>query len=91
MVGVLGAFMVNPEGDICFAQVGEHAQIAAIRIAPGSCAIAVFEDGSEDMFTTEIHADILSAMKIKKDILIAHVGDDGKAVTEYVVPLSVQL
>lgn len=91
MVALFGLFMLNPEGEVCFAQIGEHHDLCRIRIVPGPSAIAVLRDGTEEMFTTEIDPIILSALQKHSEILVAHVGDNGKAVKEYAVPLSVNL
>lgn len=87
MLGVVGVFLVNPEGDVCFAQAGEHQKIVSLRLVAGPSAIAVYPDGSEDMFTSEIHTDILTPMLKKSEILIAHIDENGEAVEEYNVPL----
>jgi hypothetical protein len=91
MVGIVGAFMVNPENDVCVAQLGEFSALKGIRIVPGPCAIAILSDGTEDMFTEEIHPEIMKHLHDKTEMLVAHVGDDGKAVEEYTVPLSIDL
>jgi len=83
--------MRNPENEVCFAQVGEHHNLSAIRIVPGPACIAVLEDGSEELFTTEIEPVILGPLQKQKDILIAHVDESGKAIAEYTVPLSIEL
>jgi hypothetical protein len=90
--GVLGAFLVSEEGDIGFAQGGpDYQTITAFRVVSGPCAIAVFEDGTEDMFTSELHPTVLVAMQGKTEIFVAHLDREGNALTEYAVPLSVSL
>ena len=88
---LIGLFMINPEGEVCFAQVGDHQRLTEIRIVPGPCAVAVLADGTEEMFTSEIHAEILAPMKATNQILVAHLDDDGKAIDEYTIPLTVRI
>ena len=83
--------MVNPEGEIAFARFTDGPTITTIRIVPGPCAIAHLEDGTEEMFTDEVHESILSAMTGKPDILVAHIGEDGKTFREYTIPLVLSL
>jgi hypothetical protein len=88
VVELFGLFMLSPEGEVCFAQIGVHHDLKAIRVVAGPSAIAVLSDDTEEMFATEINPVILSALQKHSEILVAHVGEDGKAVTEYTVPLS---
>ena len=88
---MIGIFLVNPEGNVCFAQLGQHRQIASLRLVPGPCCMVALSDGSEDMFTDEIHADILVALRTKTELLVVHAAEDGSAVEEYMVPLDVVL
>lgn len=91
MSGLVGIFLVNPEGNVCFAQLGQHRQISSLRLVPGPCCMVGLSDGSEEMFTDEIHADILGALRTKPEILVVHAAEDGSAVAEYIVPLDVAL
>ena len=88
---MIGSFLVNPENQVAFAQFDLPKKLASLRVVPGPCCIAVLADGTEEMFTDELHSKILAAMKGKSEILVAHVGEDGKALEEYVVPLSIDL
>jgi hypothetical protein len=90
--GLFGAFLVNSKGDVAFAQAGpDYQSVAAMRVVSGPCVIAIYPDGEEDMFTSELDPTILAAMQGKAEILIAHVDSEGKALTEYTVPLTFQL
>jgi hypothetical protein len=88
---MIGIFLVNPEGNVCFAQLGQHRQIASLRLVPGPCCMVVLSDGSEEMFTDEIHADILGSLRTKAEILVVHAAEDGSSVEEYTVSLDVAL
>lgn len=90
MVAIFGLFMLNPEGEVCFAQIGEHHVLHGVRIVSGGSAIAVLPDGSEEMFTSEIEPLIISALRKQTELLVAHVGEDGKCLREYNVALNVE-
>lgn len=85
---MIGAFVINDETDVCFVQYGEHESIAAMRITRPNLCVATLADGTEEMFTTELNHQIITALRSKIDILVAHLNDDGNVLDEYNVPLS---
>ena len=88
---MIASFMINPEQQVCLAQFGKHQKITGLRIASGSLCMIIMEDEHEEMFTEEIHQNVLSALKNQDDILIAHIDDDGEPIDEYAAPVSFDL
>lgn len=88
---MIGLFAINSKNDVCFVQYGHHQKISLLRVVPGNSCVAQLDDGTEEMFTTELNAEILAAVRILTELLVVHMSDDGEPVDEYVVPLQVKL
>lgn len=84
---MIGFLAINEDGAACFAQLGQHQRIAALRILPGPCCVVSLADGSEEMFTHEIHGDLIEALNGQTEAIIGHFDDDGEIREEYSVPL----
>jgi hypothetical protein len=80
---MIATFMINPEKEVCLAQFSGHINVAQLRFIEGGLCIIDGQDGSEEIFTDEIHQDVMSALKEEEKILIAHIDDEGQLLKEY--------
>ncbi len=87
-MSLIGMFLLAEDGNVCFAQFGDHRRFHSLRIVPPQLCVVVLSDGSEDMFVHEIEHAMWTALRSAPDILIAHVADDGQLIEEYCVPVA---
>ena len=85
---MIGAFLLNPENEICYAQFGEHVRLQAVRyVSDIQTTILVREDGEEELLTEPLGADFSASLAAAKEILIACMDADGETADEYMVPV----
>lgn len=86
---MIGIFLVNKKDELCFAQYGEHKDIAGFRYHTdtGMC-IAVRPSGEEDVFVDAMHDEIRPYLSKDPEILVADIDDGGATKREYVVSLT---
>ena len=88
---MVGAFMLNGVGRACLVQFADYAGIAALRLVEGHLCCITYEDGTDDIFTDEIHPQIFDALRLNVEVLVANLGSEGQVEREYLVPLTVSL
>lgn len=83
-------FLVNDEDELAFAQHGAHADIASFRYHTdtGMC-VALLRSGEEETFDDAIHQIIREKFAQRREVLVAHIDDQGAVLTEYTVPLAI--
>jgi hypothetical protein len=87
---MIGIFLVNQKDELCFAQYGEHKDIAGFRFHTdtGMC-IAVLATGGEETFVDAMHDEIRPYLSKEQQVLVADLDDDGQLTREYSVGLAV--
>jgi hypothetical protein len=86
---MLGLFLLNAEGNICFVQDSRAPDIASIHYAPQSkMVVAVLKDGHEETFSSEIIPEIHEALLACEKILAVYLDTKDEVQREYEVPLT---
>ena len=86
---LFGAFVVNPEGEVCFTQSASGFLITQVRLVAGHLVVLVTDDGQVRLMPDEIDARIVSALRRTGSIMIALFNDGGALSQEYYAPVSV--
>lgn len=86
---MIGFLLRNNQNEICFARVEKGADIISFHYAPSMKTLNVlYDDESEEMFTSEISETIGRSMESLSQILVAHLDADGNPEREYLTPLT---
>lgn len=87
---MIGIFLVNENDELCFAQHGDHKDIAGFRFHTdtGMC-IAIRGSGDEEVFVDAMHEEIRDYLSKDQSVLVADIDDEGALTREYSVPLTV--
>lgn len=84
---MIGLFALDDDNRPSFVQYGDHERIASIRFTPERYCVAHLPDGSEQMFTAQVHEEIWRAVQPLLHLPIVHMTDDGHPVDQYDVPV----
>lgn len=86
---MLGVFLVNPEKEICFAQIADYQDIESVRyVSDAQACIFHLTDGTEELVNDGVHEKLGDHLKSVPQIFVVHVDEQGEALKEYAVPIS---
>ncbi len=86
---MIGILLRNKQNEICFARVEKGADIVSFHYTPAMKILNVlYDDKSEEMFTSEVSETIHQSLKSLSQILVTHMDSDGNPEREYLTPLT---
>lgn len=86
---MIGVFALDDDNLPYFVQYGEHEHIESFRFTPERYGIVVLADGTEQMFTTQVHHDVFATLTELSRLPVVHMTDDGTPLDTYDVPIKI--